>query len=135
MFISLPKVVTVSACHGDQLTLTCHTTPNMTLLQWTLTIPDRPAPDIRFLSSSGSTQNVLPLIVGQTVFQFLRISISPLISTMVINNVSTNVNGTRVECSYSGEVMETTTINVIGNGTSKILVRNYHWYSIDASLT
>ena len=116
MFISLPKVVIVSVCHGDQLNLSCHTTPNVTLLQWTLSIPDRPGPDIRFLSSSGSTQNVLPLIVGQTVFQFLRISVSPLKSTLVINNVSTSLNGTRVECSYNSEVMETTTISVIGNG-------------------
>ena len=121
VFISLPKVVTV--CHGDQLTLTCHTTPNVTLLEWTLTIPDCPGPDNRFISSSGSTVSVTPLIVGQTVFQFLRTSVLPLTSTLVINNVSMNVNGTRVECSYGGEVVETTIINVIGNGTSKILVR------------
>ena len=92
--------------------------PNVTLLQWTLTIPDRPAPDIRFLSSSGGTASVTPLIVGQTLFQFLRTSVSPLTSTMVINNVSTSLNGTRVECSYGGEVMETTIINVVGNGKS-----------------
>ena len=123
---SLPKVVIVSVCHGDQLTLLCHTTPNETLLQWTLIIPipDRPGPDNRFISSSGSTASVTPLVVGQTVFQFLRISVSPLESTLVINNASTRVNGTRVECSYGGEVMETTIISVIGNGTSKILVRN-----------
>ena len=90
----------------------------MALLQWTLTIPDRLAPDIRLLSSSGSTASVTPLIVGQTLFQFLRTSVSPLISTMVINNVSTSLNGTRLECSYGGEVMETTIINVLGNGMS-----------------
>ena len=103
-------------CSGDQLSLTCHTTPTVTLLGWILSIPDRPGPDLRFVSSSGSTASVLPLIVGQTVFQFLRTSVSPLISTLVVNNVSMSVNGTRVECSYSGEVMETTIINVIGNG-------------------
>ena len=108
--------ISASVCSGDQLTLTCHT--NVTLLEWILTIPDRPAPDIRFLSSSGNTVSVTPLIVSQTVFQFIRTSVSPLISTMVINNVSTSLNGTRVECSYGGEVMETTIINVIGNGMS-----------------
>ena len=109
-------MISASVCSGDQLTLTCHTMPNVTLLRWTLTIPDRPAPDIRFLSV-GSTASMMPLIVRQTVFQFLRTSVSPLISTMVINNVSTSLNGTRVECSYGG-VMETTIINVIRNGKS-----------------
>ena len=108
--------ISASACSGDQFTLTCHTTSNVTLLEWTLTIPGRPAPDTRFLSSSGSTASGTPLIVGQTVFQFLRTSVSPLTSTMVINNVSTSLNGTRLDCSYGG-VMETTIINVI-NGTS-----------------
>ena len=111
-------VISASVCSDDQLNLTCHTMPTVALLQWTLTIPDRSAPDIRFLSSSGSTVSVTPLIVSQTVFQFIRTSVSPLTSTMVINNVSTSLNGTRVECSYSGEVMETTIINVIGNGMS-----------------
>ena len=61
--------------------------------------------------------SVMPLMIRQTVFQFLSISVSPLTSTMVINNVSTGLNGMRVECSYGG-VMETTIINVIGNGKS-----------------
>ena len=111
-------VIYPSVCSDDQLTLTCHTMPNVTLLAWILTIPDRPASDTRFLSSMGSTSSVTPLIVGQTVFQFLRTSVSPLTSTMVINNVSTSLNGTRLDCSYGGEVMETTIINVVGNGTS-----------------
>ena len=109
-------MISASVCSGDQLILTCHTTPTVTLLEWTLTIPGRSLPDIRFLSSSGSTASVSPLTVGQTMFQFLRTSVSPLISTTVINNVNMSLNGTRVECSYSGEVMETTIINVIGNG-------------------
>ena len=110
-------MISASVCSGDQLTLTCHTMPNVTLLGWTLTIPDHPAPDIRFLSV-GSTVSIMPLIVRQTVFQFLRTSVSPLISTMVMNNVSTSLNGTRVECSYGGGVMETTIINIIENGKS-----------------
>jgi hypothetical protein len=35
---------------------------------------------------------------------------------MVINNVSSDVNGTRVECSSGGRVVSTDIINVIGNG-------------------
>ena len=108
----------VSVCSGDQLNLTCHSAPNATLLQWSLTIPGRSPPELRFISSTGNTDSVTPLTVGQTVFQFLRISTSPepLVSTMIIDNMSTSLNGTRVECSYGGRVMSTDIINVIGNG-------------------
>ena len=107
-----------SVCPGDQLTLTCHTTPDVTLLQWTITFADRSGSETRFLSSRANTDNAPPLTVGQTVFQFLRISTSPLTSMMVIDNVAAELNGTRVECSYGSGVMTTNTqiINVIGNG-------------------
>jgi hypothetical protein len=35
---------------------------------------------------------------------------------MVIDNVSSDINGTRVECSSGGRVVSTDMINVIGNG-------------------
>ena len=104
-------------CPGDQLNLTCHTTPNETLLQWSIDIPSRPAPEQKFFSSGSNTVSVTPLTVGQTVFQFIRTSTSPLTSLMVIDNVSSDVNGTRVECSYlGGRVVSTDIIKVIGNG-------------------
>ena len=104
-----------SVCSGDQLNLTCIPAPNETLLQWSLTIPGRPATELRFISSTGDTDSVQALTVGQTLFQFLRISTSPLVSTMIIDNVSASLNETRVECSYGGSVMSTYIINVIGN--------------------
>jgi hypothetical protein len=103
-------------CPGDQLNLTCHTAPDETLLQWSLTIPSRSVPELRFISPD--TTSVAPFIVGQTEFQFLRTSTlpAPLTSLMVIDNVSSGVNGTRVECSSGGRVVSTDIINVIGNG-------------------
>ena len=50
------------------------------------------------------------------MFQFLRTSTSPLMSTMIIGNVAVGLNGTRVECTYGGSVMSTITINVIRIG-------------------
>ena len=106
-------------CSGDQLNLTCHATPNESLLQWSVTISGRSVPEIRFISSSSSANSVNPLTVGQTMFQILRTSTSPapLVSTVVIDNVSSDVNGTRVECSYvDGRVVSTDIIKVIVNG-------------------
>ena len=50
------------------------------------------------------------------MFQFLRTSVSPLMSVMIIDNVAVDLNGTRVDCSYGGGVMSTTTVNDIRIG-------------------
>ena len=110
-------------CSGGQLNLTCLTAPNKTLLQWSINIPGRPASELRFISSD--TVSVTPLTVGQTVFQFLRTSTSPLMSLMVIDNVSADVNGTRVDCSSGGRVVSTDIIKVIGNGEYLLPPQSY----------
>ena len=115
-------------CPGDQLNLTCLAAPNCNgmLPQWSIIIPGRSAPKLRFISSNGNTVSVTPLNVGQTMFQFLRTSTLPLISLMVIDNVSSDVNGTRVECSSylndSLRVMSTGIIKIIGNGEYFIIL-------------
>ena len=97
--------VEVSVCSGGQLNLTCIATPGEALLQWSLMVPDRLGSETWFISSSGSAESTVSIfIVGQTVFRFLRISISPLISVIVINNVTSQLNGTIVNCSYGSSI-------------------------------
>ena len=81
-----------------------------------MTFPHHPGYE-RFILAGGIADRASPLTVSQIMFQFFRSSVSPLISVMVIDNVSTTLNGTRVECSYGGSVMSTDFINVIENGT------------------
>ena len=99
--------------------LSCSAAACTTLLKWSIRVPSRSTPEERFVSSSSSASSLAPLIVEQTVFQFLKNSTSPLISLMVIDNVSSIVNGTRVNCSYGGRVVSTDIINIIaiGSGT------------------
>ena len=81
-----------------------------------MTFPHRPGFERRAILADGITDSASPLTVDQTMFRFLRTSTSPLVSRMVIDNVNTILNGTRVDCSYGGGVMSTDIINVIGNG-------------------
>ena len=106
-----------SVCLGGQLTLTCDTLmSDETLIKWSVTFSDQEHRETRFISSSGSADSVTPLTAGHTVFQFLRASesISPLISTMIIDNVIEHVHGTRIDCSYGGSLISTSIITVIG---------------------
>ena len=75
-------------------------------------------PETHFNLSLGSADSSPPLTVGQTMFQFLRTSTSPLTSMMIIDNVAVELNGTRVDCSYVGSVMSSNIINVIRTGMS-----------------
>ena len=113
----------VSVCSRGQINLTCQATPNETLLQWSLTLPGRSQPEIRYISSLGNVQSVTPLTVGQTVFQFFRTSTSPLTSDIVVNNVSVELNGTRMDCSYGGSLTSEAFIYVIRYG---IAASSYH---------
>ena len=107
----------ISLCPGEQLNLTCQATPGVTLIQWDLNFPDISDPEIRFISSGGSTENSASIFsLSQTVFHFSRTSTSPLASLIIINNATTSLSGTRVDCSYDGSVMSASNINVIGNG-------------------
>ena len=113
--------VEVSVCSGGQLNLTCHvTTLGETLLQWSLMIPGRFGDEIRFISSDGSAESAAStLTVGQTVFQFLRTSTSPLTSMIIIiNNITSGLNGTRVDCSHGGSMVSTTIVD--GNGNTNM---------------
>ena len=104
-------------CPGGQLNLTCLAGPGEILLQWSLTIPGRSVPEIQYISSMGaSANNASAFAVGQTMFQFLRTSTSPLTSLMIINSVVAELNETQVDCSNRNIMVSTTFINVTRNG-------------------
>lgn len=112
-----------SVCLGGQLSLNCST--NETVLQWTIAIPQYQVPLLRLISALNPTSiRVDPLhIVDVAEFHFLRTSISPrLVSMIQIENVTVGLNGTRVECSYGGEMNVTTIIKIIENGSVHSMV-------------
>ena len=113
-FVGYAESAVASVCPGGRLNLTCNTMSDQTSLIWNMSFPHRPGYERRFILAGGIADSASPLNVSQTMFQFLRTSVSPLISVMVIDNVDTTLNGTRVECSYGGGVMSTNIINIIG---------------------
>jgi hypothetical protein len=119
---SLTGAVTLSpsgvapVCSGDQLELTCTTTGD--LLQWRFSVVrgNETTAITRTITSTGS--EMTNLTVNSTVFNYLRISdhsSMPVMSTSVINPVSSSLNGTVMNCVDldTGEVSSTTII--VGN--------------------
>ena len=90
-------------------------------LSWNITFPDgiNQRSELRYISSMGTSTCQAPRTVYQTVFQFVRTSISPLISTLAVYNMTSTLNGTRVDChdAENYTMISSTIINVIGNGS------------------
>ena len=90
-------------------------------LAWNVTFPVgiiNQRPELRYISSIGTSTCQTPRTVYRTVFQFVRTSISPLISTLAVYNMTSTLNGTRINChdAENDTLISATIINVIGNG-------------------
>ena len=103
----------VTVCPGELLTVTC--TTNGSFIQWTAA-PAGAAQGSGFNSIVYKTRDVsTPYIsINGTDFVVARNSTSPLVSVVLIDNVTSSLNGATLNCTHS-DGMTSTVINVIGN--------------------
>ena len=102
-----------SVCRGDQLELICTTTGRF--LEWSFSLVSTGETTtvtryLRVLSTSAVVSWISPVIVANSSFTFSRISVQntlPLISRLLINPVSAELNGTVVNCTDIVETSET----------------------------
>ena len=119
----LPGSVAQVCQAGDPLELTCIT--NGTIIRWSFTARNSlgrlteygPA----FISAEDEAQQTEDIRVNSTTFTLMRTSArasSPLVSTMVINSVNRELNGTVVNCEDSWtSTTASTTIHYIDRST------------------
>ena len=115
--ISIQPFGQAPVCRGDPLQLVCNTTE--VYLRWSYSVHNEQGvltDYIRTVSSIDPSQQRTRIVVNSTSFDFLRISGQgmPLISTMTINSVETNLNGVIVGClGINVQIEATTTINLV----------------------
>ena len=91
----------VSICPGGQVLLTCEKIFG-SFLYWTFTVPHPMATTReRIVASQGGLLSP-EFKIGFTEFNITRTSESPLISQLLINNVTTEINGSIIHCSEDG---------------------------------
>ena len=103
-------------CPEDQLELTCSSNDSE-VIQWDVTHPHmRTGVGSQFITSGGREE--FTIVGSGAVYQFSKISISPLTSVLHIDNVNVNISGTMVKCYNSSRVaiIPTTVISVVENG-------------------
>ena len=87
---------------GDPLQLTC--IASVEFLQWHMRVIDeqgRLHEITTFSNSRDMNQRLMPMIVNDTSFTFMRVSArnaTPLVSTLAINSTGIGLNGTVVRC-------------------------------------
>ena len=118
-------IIATLVCPGSNLTLTCLT--NGPSLRWVITLPYHYLPEARIISSIGDAKSQTPLFEDPTLFSFLKTSTVPLMSTMLIDNISASLNGTHVDCWFD-EGRSTTVIDVVGNGNLIIFSQHTVFY-------
>ena len=104
-------------CLGDSLTLSCCT--NGSALRWRVNVSLTP---LRLLPGEDGIRTInrqspemeRPLTVYPTVIGFSNFtSSSPFVSVLIISNVTTDWNQTKIVCRQSAEEMSITTIRII----------------------
>ena len=112
-------------CEGGELSLTCSTT-NVSIILWTLSpLHDEQGQVLtfmRFISSVGASNQASDMMVNSTFLNVSRVSDRdelPLLSRLVINDVSVGLSGTQVNCTEravnnENTAVASTTVYVLG---------------------
>ena len=106
----------VSVCSEGQLLLTCERMSGF-ILVWDISVPRMPSATTQRIVLSQEELLSPEFKIGFTELNITRTSDSPLISQLLINNVTTEMNGSAIYCSEDGD--ENNAPMTIINVTSK----------------
>ena len=104
----------VSVCPGGQVLLTCERISG-SILYWDVSVPRTPGDTSQRIIVPSQGVILSPdFKIGFTEFNISRTSDNPLISQLLINNVTTETNGSTIYCSEDGNENEApmTAVNV-----------------------
>ena len=101
--ISLSPLGMVSVCPGGQVLLTCEIMSG-SFLYWDVSIPHLAMSRENIVSTQGAISTTALQFNGLhlTEFTVTRTSENPLTSQLLINNVTTEINGSTIYCSEDG---------------------------------
>ena len=91
----------VSVCPGGQVLLTCERMSGF-ILYWDVSVPHMASTTQRIVLSQGELSSP-DFKIGFTEFNITRTLESPLTSQLLINNVTTEINGSTIYCSEDGD--------------------------------
>ena len=123
--ISLSPLGMVSVCPGRQVLLTCERMSG-SFLFWTVSIPHLAMTREIIVSSQGAISTTALQFNGLhlTEFNVTRTSDSPLISQLLINNVTTEINESVIYCSKDGDESNASMTVIKVKNKGRIILEN-----------
>ena len=123
--IALSPSGMVSVCPGGQVLLTCERISG-SFLHWTVSVPHLTTRESVIPRTGAVSVPALEFSgLHLTAFTVTRTSSSPLTSQMMVNDVTTAINGSTIYCSTDGNENESgvpmVTITVINEGTCIVI--------------
>ena len=118
--ITLSPLGIVSVCPGGQVALTCERTSG-SFLYWTVSVP-RLGNRTAAVADQGEITQLQFNGLHSTVFDISRASVNPLTSQMMINDVTTEINGSTIYCTSRDGIENgapMVTINVTSKGNKE----------------
>ena len=116
----------VSLCPGGQALLTCKRMPPGSILYWTVSVPSLDVTLDSLVADQGpvSTTDLQFTGLHSTAFTITRTSVNPLISQMMVNDVTTEMNGSTIYCSENGveNGAPMATVNITNKGIIGIIM-------------
>ena len=118
---------TVAVCPGGQVLLTCDRRFG-SILYWRVSIPHLFMTRESIVPNQGALSTTDLLFDGLrfTVFNVTRTSETPFISQLLINNVTTEINGSTIHCSQDGNEngvhVPMVVVHIINKGIYNIII-------------
>ena len=101
--IALSPLGMVSVCPGGQVLLICERMSG-SILFWDVSVPHMATTHVIEIIVVSQGVSLSPdFKIGVTEFNVTRTSSSPLTSQLLINNVTTEINGSTIYCSEDGD--------------------------------
>ena len=91
----------ISVCPGGQVLLTCERISGF-ILYWDISVPHLSSATTQRIVTSQGVLLSPEFRIGFTEFVITRTSDNPLISQLLINNVTAGINGSTIYCSVDG---------------------------------
>ena len=115
--IRLSPLGTVSVCPRGQALLTCERISG-SFLYWNVSVPHLAVSRESIVANEGDFSSLQFSRLHSTAFTITRTSGNPLISQLLVNNVTTEINGSTIYCSENGNETGTpmATVNVTNKG-------------------
>ena len=111
----------ITACPNEEIVILCTVSEaDRNYTRWTVTLEDNNIPSLEFSLTALQNRHRRYVVETNTTILLEWTSFSPLSSTLM-TNATTALDGTIVECAFTNSMMDSLTVSIIGTSLAKAM--------------